>query len=126
MTFTIRTCRRSLPVPNSSRAKAPQLRGLIIRKNRFHNIDGPNISVATFDSPAIVANQDVTIEDNTFEDYGVLPVVYNRYDRQGVVIKVQNTDRVTITHNHIAPPAPSCPKIDPIEIDTCKNVQVIH
>jgi len=106
--------------------EGPQLRGLIIRKNRFHNIDGPNISVATFDSPAITANQDVTIEDNTFEDYGRLSVVYNGYDRQGVVIKVCNTDRVTIANNHIAPPPLGCPKVDPLEIETCKDVQVIH
>jgi hypothetical protein len=82
--------------------------------------------VATFDSPTITANQDVTIEDNTFENYGRLSVVYNGYDRQGVVIKVCNTDRVTIANNHIAPPPPGCPKVDPIEIERCKDVRVIH
>jgi len=104
--------------------EGPQLRGLLISHNRFTNIDGPNISVAVFDSATVIANKDVTIKDNTFEDYGRLPVVYRRFDRQGVVIKACNTDGVTIEGNTIKPPPPGCPKVDPIEIDTCKNVQV--
>ena len=104
--------------------EGPELRGLIIRHNTFRNIDAPNIEVATFDSPTAIANHDVTIEDNTFEDYGRFPVIYKRHDPIGVAIWVRNTDGVTIRNNHIAPPAPDCPKVNPIDVEVCRNVHV--
>lgn len=104
--------------------EGPALRGLVIRRNVFRNIDAPNISVATFNSPTGISNRDVTIEDNTFEDYGRFPVVYMSKDPQGVAIQVHNTDGVTIKGNHIAPPGEGCPKVDPIVVGTCRNVQV--
>ena len=106
--------------------EAPQLRGLTIRNNTFKNIDAPNISIATFNSPTAIANKDVTIENNTFEDYGRFPVVYMPKDPPGVVIQVHNTDGVTIRGNHIAPAAPGCPNVDPIIVDkdTCRNVNI--
>jgi hypothetical protein len=104
--------------------EGPQLRGLIIRHNTFEDDDGPNISVATFDSASSKDNEDVTIEDNHFADYGRFTVVYRTYDKQGVVIKVHNTTGVTIRNNHFAAPPPGCPKADPIEVGTCSNVRV--
>jgi len=104
--------------------EGPQLRGLVIRRNVFRNIDAPNISVATFNSPADVSNRDVTIEDNTFENYGRTPVIYLRNDPYGVAIQVHNTDGLIIRNNHIAPPAPTCPKVDPILVVGCRNTQV--
>jgi hypothetical protein len=104
--------------------EAPELRGLIIRHNTFCNVDAPNISIATFDSPTGMANKDVTIEDNTFLDYGRFPVVYLPHDPNGVVIQVRNTDGLKILNNTIEPPAEGTPKINPILIETCTNVVI--
>ena len=104
--------------------EGPALRGLVIRRNVFKNVDAPNISVATFNSPTGISNHGVTIQDNTFEDYGQVPVIYMPKDPPGVVIQVRNTDTVTIQGNCIAPPAPACPKVDPIVVENCRNVRV--
>ena len=40
------------------------------------------------------------------------------------MIQVHNTNGVTVGGNQIAPPAPGCPKVDPILVDTCRNVEV--
>ena len=104
--------------------EGPELRGLIIRHNTFRNIDAPNITVATFDSPTGISNRDVTIEGNTFENYGRFPVIYKRQDPIGVAIWVRNTDGVTIQNNHIAPPAPGCPQVNPIAVEVCRNVHL--
>ena len=104
--------------------EAPELRGLIIRHNTFKNVDAPNISIATFDSPASIANHDVTIEDNTFEDYGHFPVVYMPHDPPGVAIQVRNTDGLIIKNNHIGAPPKENPGVNPILVETSKNMQV--
>ena len=91
----------------------------------FRNIDAPNISVATFNSPTGISNRNVMIEDNTFEDYGRVPVIYMRYDPQGVAIQVRNTDGVTIRGNHIGLPPARTPAGKQIVVSTCTNVKVI-
>jgi hypothetical protein len=110
--------------------EGPELRGLTIRHNTFENVDAPNISVATFDSDAGISNRDVTIEDNTFSDYGRQSVIYLlsgsdpvKYPR-GTVIHVRNTDGVTIQNNHIGPAAAGTPAVERIQTEVCKNVKV--
>lgn len=106
--------------------EGPELTGLEIRGNTFRNIDAPNISVATFVSPTGIANRGVTIENNTFENYGRTAVIYMAKDPRGAVIHVQNTDGVVIRNNHIGPRQAGCPVVDPIQVDpaTCRNVQI--
>lgn len=100
-----------------------QLQGLTIRRNTFENIDAPNISIATFDAPTGSANRDVTIEDNTFEHYGRMPVVYMAKDPPGLAMQIRNTDGLTIQNNHIVPPDAGVPKVNPIVVTTSQNVR---
>ncbi len=104
--------------------EGPELRGLIIRHNVFRNIDAPNIQVATFTSAAGISNRDVTIEDNTFENYGQLPVIYMRDSPRGAAIEARNTDGVTIRNNQMKPSASTPYGVNPIVVETCRNVQM--
>ena len=104
--------------------EAPELQGLTIRHNTFENIDAPNISIATFDSDTGISNHDVTIEDNTFSDYGRTPVIYLAKDPRGAVIHVRNTDGVTVQNNHIGPAQSGCPAVERVQTEVCRNVKV--
>ena len=114
--------------------EGPAVRHLVIRNNRFENISGSSIFVAAHTTqsefpqqgksarplPESLDNRDITIEGNTFLDYGHFG--FGIAGRQGVPIYLRNVDGAAVKNNRIASPDPACPRADRILVEASKNV----
>jgi len=82
-------------------------KNLTIRNNRFVNMHAPGIRVGTFSSDTSMDNENVLIENNSFEGHDYFDVVNARM--RGVDICVTNTTGVVIRNNRFDKPAPNRP-----------------
>jgi hypothetical protein len=104
--------------------EGPAVRNLIIRNNRFINIDGCSINIACFDSDNSYDNRNILIEGNTFENYGVNGGV-DLSGKQGTAVLVRNADGVIIRNNKFAPPAATAPaESKPLLVEVSRHVVV--
>ena len=72
--------------------EAPAVRNLVIRNNRFVNIDGSSINLGCHHSNKSYDNLDILIEGNTFENYGSLGGV-GISGRQGTAVSRENGNK---------------------------------
>jgi hypothetical protein len=115
--------------------EGPGVRHLIIRSNRFENISGSSIFVAAHTTqsefpphrsddhplPESLVNHDITIEGNTFVNYGHFK--NGVAGRQGTPIYLRNVDGAVIKNNKFVSRDPACPETPAIVIEASKNVQ---
>ena len=78
--------------------EAPAVRNLVIRNNRFINIDGSSINLGCHDSTQSYDNRNILIEGNTFENYGAKGGV-GISGKQGTAVLIRNADGVVIRNN---------------------------
>ena len=102
--------------------EAPQVRNLIIRDNRFINIDGSSINIACFNSENSMDNKNILIENNSFVNYGAKGGT-SISGKQGTAVLVRNSDGVKILNNTFEPSqAAISMKAPPILVEVSKNV----
>lgn len=102
--------------------EAPAVRNLVIRNNRFVNIDGSSINLGCHHSNTSYDNRDILIEGNTFEKYGSLRGV-GISGRQGTAVLIRNATGVTVRNNKFGVPAATAPPdAKPLVIEMSKNV----
>jgi hypothetical protein len=116
--------------------EGPAVRHLVIRNNRFEDISGSGIFVAAHTTqsefpqpnghaqkmPESLDNRDITIEGNTFVNYGHYQL--GVAGRPGAPIYLRNVDGAVIRNNTIGPPDPACPAGERIVVEDSKNVKV--
>ena len=104
--------------------EAPPIRNLVVRNNRFVNVDVSNIYIGAFDSEASRDNRAIVIEGNTFEGCGRQAVTHKQGLR-GNAVWVRNADGVKIRGNTFGPPAPSAPPgAKPLVVEASRNVSI--
>lgn len=104
--------------------EAPAIHNLIIRNNRFINIDGCSINLGCFKSDNSYDNKNILIEGNTFENYGAVGGV-GIAGIQGTAVLIRNADGVVIRNNKFGPPAPTAPKgSKPLVVEVSRNVKI--
>jgi hypothetical protein len=104
--------------------EAPAVRNLVIRNNRFVNIDGSSINLGCHASDHSFDNRNILIEGNTFEKYGALGGV-GIAGRQGTAVLIRNADGVIIRNNTFGPPAPTAPPgAKPLVVEVSRNVSI--
>ncbi len=115
--------------------EGPAVSNVVIRNNRFENISGSGIYVGAHTTqteypqhrkdghpaPELIANHDITIEGNTFVNYGHFGV--GIAGKQGVPIYLRNVDGAVIRDNHFESPDPARPEAPRILIEASRNVQ---
>ena len=104
--------------------EAPAVRNLVIRGNRFIDIDGSSINLGCHRSTNSYDNRNILIEGNIFENYGALGGV-GISGIQGTAVLIRNADGVVIQHNKFGPPAPTAPQdARPLVIEVSRHVRV--
>ena len=104
--------------------EAPVVRNLVIRNNRFVNIDGSSINLGCHESANSYDNRNILIEGNTFENYGAKGGV-GISGKQGTAVLIRNADGVVVRNNKFGPPSPTAPRdAKPLLIEVSRNVVV--
>jgi len=106
--------------------EAPSVSNLIIRNNRFQNVSGSNIFVASHTTegefhpgsakplPQSSDNHAITIEGNEFVNFGHFSA--GIAGEQGVPILIRNVDGASVRRNIIGPPDPRSPHLPRIKV----------
>jgi hypothetical protein len=103
--------------------EAPAIHNVIIRNNRFVNIDGCSINLGCFRSDNSYDNKNILIEGNTFENYGAKGGV-GISGIQGTAVLIRNADGVIIRNNKFGTPASTAPKGSrPVVVEVSRNVK---
>ena len=89
--------------------EGPTVRNLVIRNNRFMNIDGSSINLGCHHSDESFDNRNILIEGNTFEGYGNLGGI-SLAGKQGTAVLIRNADGVIVRNNTFGPPSPTAPR----------------
>jgi hypothetical protein len=104
--------------------EAPAVRNLVIRNNRFLNVDGSSINLGCHVSEHSYDNRNILIEGNTFEQYGARGGV-GIAGRQGTAVLIRNADGVIIRNNTFGPPASTAPAgAKPLVVEVSRHVSV--
>ena len=102
--------------------EGPTVRNLVIRNNRFMNIDGSSINLGCHHSDESFDNRNILIEGNTFEGYGNLGGI-SLAGKQGTAVLIRNADGVIVRNNTFGPPSPTAPRgAKPLLIEVSRNV----
>ena len=101
--------------------EAPGVRDLVIRNNRFVNVDGSSIEIGSHPSEASRDNKNILIEGNTFEGYGARGGV-GITGQRGTAIRVRNADGVTIRGNAFRPSPDAPAGAPPVIVEASRNV----
>ena len=101
--------------------EAPGVRDLVIRGNRFVNVDGSSIEIGSHPSEASRDNTSILIEGNTFEGYGARGGV-GITGQRGTAIRVRNADGVTIRGNTFRPSPDAPAGAPPVIVKASRNV----
>jgi len=102
--------------------EAPQVRNLIIRNNKFINIDGSSINIGSHKSENSMDNKNILIENNSFINYGAVGGT-GISGKQGVAVLVRNADGVRIINNTFEPSQTAISmNAPPIQVEVSKNV----
>ena len=103
--------------------EAPAIHNLVIRNNRFINIDGCSINLGCFKSDNSYDNKNILIEGNTFENYGASGGV-GIAGIQGTAVLIRNADGVIIRNNIFKPAATTAPAgAKPVVVEVSRNVK---
>ena len=104
--------------------EAPAVRNLVIRNNRFTNIDGASINLGCHHSEESRDNKNILIEGNVFEHYGARGGI-GIVGKQGTAVLIRNADRVTVQNNSFGSPAATAPQdAKPLVIEASRHTTV--